>query len=755
MEHNTTSFTDNILEEFGDLRSTKLPDLSNFCSESRKHLTLNDYQKFVIRYMEPRFNNKGLYVIHGLGSGKTWSSITISENYPEKHTVVILPAKLRDNFVRELKKHYPARYKNYDDILKKYTFISYNASNFYQQAIRAGGLKNETFDNKMVIIDEAHLFFANVISGGAVQQIKVYNMMEKAKNAKFLFLSGTPIVKDPYELVPAMNLLRGQMSVIPETASGGGEIEERTIYNRKGKEVILPEPRYIRNDSIYDYDEWNDIDLIRPMRYNAELAYGSEKVATGGGNRTQTHHHLFPDRRDLFYQYFIDAKKNHFINRSVFQDRITGLFSFYCGIIDKKRDVIPETLETQEVLCEMQGKQWKYYEIVRAEELDRERISKHKKEQFEQKRYKRPKRENIGGYKAKSRQYSLFTYPESIEKHIKQKLETNELERSEVSDYKFDMFSTSPALIKKVNKDLENYSIKYHILFKNILPFKTGIDFIYSFYKSTGVRIIELLLEERGYISINRLAEKYPEVENGQIMYDKYLKNNSKNDYKRIIVFDGDIDIRVRKIIYDLANLPENTDGKIVRIIIGTQVIAEGVSFKAIRRVSLMETNWSIAQAKQIIGRAVRLCSHNNLKHKERTVAIYQYICQIPKKARELKLSSVAEDGGLSSDEIINKSAKAREELSSQFLNAIKEVAVDCQILQVYNKYTDGIPVQCRVCENKNEQVFPHDIVKHLIDGTSCSAPIRLIPIKDEPGYFYDQEFAKYMRKGSKIVQVL
>jgi hypothetical protein len=122
--------------------------------------------------------------------------------------------------------------------------------------------------------------------------------------------------------------------LIPETASGGGEIEERTIYNRKGKEVILPEPRYIRNDSIYDYDEWNDIDLIRPMRYNAELAYGSEKVATGGGNRTQTHHHLFPDRRDLFYQYFIDAKKNHFINRSVFQDRITGLFSFYGGIID-------------------------------------------------------------------------------------------------------------------------------------------------------------------------------------------------------------------------------------------------------------------------------------------------------------------------------------------------------------------------------------------------------------------------------------
>ena len=58
------------------------------------------YQRFLRDYMQQNSPYRGILLYHALGSGKTCTAITISENLKtEKNVVVMLPASLRTNFI--------------------------------------------------------------------------------------------------------------------------------------------------------------------------------------------------------------------------------------------------------------------------------------------------------------------------------------------------------------------------------------------------------------------------------------------------------------------------------------------------------------------------------------------------------------------------------------------------------------------------------------------------------------------------------
>lgn len=64
-----------------------------------------EYQKFVREYMRGLSPYRGLLVYHGLGSGKTCSAIAAAEalfSVTKKKIIVMTPASLRDNFIREI-----------------------------------------------------------------------------------------------------------------------------------------------------------------------------------------------------------------------------------------------------------------------------------------------------------------------------------------------------------------------------------------------------------------------------------------------------------------------------------------------------------------------------------------------------------------------------------------------------------------------------------------------------------------------------
>ena len=158
--------------------------------------------------------------------------------------------------------------------------------------------------------------------------------------------------------------------------------------------------------------------------------------------------------------------------------------------------------------------------------------------------------------------------------------------------------------------ELKQYSNKLYKLLQNINKTKTGNCFIYSNYVSYGgTSLVRQLL----------LLNGFQEFKN---------KNNItlENEHKCFIVFDESTSIDKREQYKRIFNNEDNKDGKFIRIIIGSPIISEGITLKAIRQVHILEPYWNMSKINQIIGRAVRNYSHHSLEPSERTVEIYKYV---------------------------------------------------------------------------------------------------------------------------------
>lgn len=214
-----------LLKEEKEMESGKT-SISCSASESN-NFSLLIHQKIVRDYINIYTPYRGLLLYHGLGSGKTCSSIAIAEGIKnDKKILIMTPASLRDNYVEELKKCGDYLYKknqfwefintkthpqyveylstllklpqeyintnggawfvnvkkepNYDSldfedqkkinaqldkmINYKYQFISYNGlRSSHLNGMTNGGTTNP-FSNKVIIIDEAHNFISRIVN---------------------------------------------------------------------------------------------------------------------------------------------------------------------------------------------------------------------------------------------------------------------------------------------------------------------------------------------------------------------------------------------------------------------------------------------------------------------------------------------------------------------------------------------------------------------------------------------------------------
>jgi superfamily II DNA or RNA helicase len=119
-------------------------------------------------------------------------------------------------------------------------------------------------------------------------------------------------------------------------------------------------------------------------------------------------------------------------------------------------------------------------------------------------------------------------------------------------------------------------------------------------------------------------------------------------------------------------NVKENKDGKVIKIILISPAGSEGISLLNIRQVHVLEPYWNEVRIDQLIGRAIRQCSHADLPMKERYVDIYRYLA-IRKNNKE------------TTDENIQNLANRKNELIESFLTTLKEIAVDCELFKNHN----------------------------------------------------------------------
>lgn len=109
---NRRSFTNFIYETFKPFELPKLPAMAdpNACmsvlQSDRSEMYL--YQQFIREYMSWQTPYRGILVYHGLGSGKTCTSIAAAEalfatfSSPKQKIIVMTPRSLRQNFIGEI-----------------------------------------------------------------------------------------------------------------------------------------------------------------------------------------------------------------------------------------------------------------------------------------------------------------------------------------------------------------------------------------------------------------------------------------------------------------------------------------------------------------------------------------------------------------------------------------------------------------------------------------------------------------------------
>lgn len=244
------------------------------------------YHQFITsKYISQNPDLRGLLLYFNVGFGKTILAISLARLYkkidPSRKIIVLLSKGLIQNFKDNVKKflrQYP-EFNNFSDLdmIKEidmtFQFISFRSNLMYKKMSKIqktqdqidfddqlGDInkmineKEDFMENTVLIIDEAHNFF-NAITNGSSNSLQLYDTIMKTKDIKIFFLTGTPIVNDPFELVPCFNMLKGYIRISSK-------------FQKSQLVTLLPESR----KEFYNYFvNKKDLDLKNKSRFQNRI----------------------------------------------------------------------------------------------------------------------------------------------------------------------------------------------------------------------------------------------------------------------------------------------------------------------------------------------------------------------------------------------------------------------------------------------------------------------------------------------------
>ena len=176
---------------------------------------------------------------------------------------------------------------------------------------------------------------------------------------------------------------------------------------------------------------------------------------------------------------------------------------------------------------------------------------------------------------------------------------------------------------------------KYSCKIKSILDaisISDGIVFVYSNWISGGIVPLVLALEQNGY----KRYEGKPMLS----FSDKRVKDSvPKDNQGNFMVIAGSADFtnnfeREMKMVTH----PDNKDGSKIKIVIGSTVASEGLDFKCVRSIHVLEPWHNVNKLEQVIGRGIRNCSHKYFDESEkekRNITIYLHAAMTDNPEKE------------------------------------------------------------------------------------------------------------------------
>lgn len=640
----------NLLEE--DAKN----NLCNF-----KEFTLSPHQEFVKNFINYKTPYNGVLLYHGMGSGKTCSAIGITEEFRKvnkynehfKKIIIIASPNVQENFKLQLfdksklkkenniwnlggcvgsallheLKDYDLDNMSREQIIQKidkiirtnYSFMGYEKFANRIEKMTNIEINGETkkkiikkklqsmFDDSMIVVDEVHNI--RMIGDNTNKKIATnfLKLVQNVKKMKLVFLSGTPMYNDPKEILFLINLLNMN--------DNHGILYNKEVFDKHGNFVQGGEEKLIEKANGY----------VSYVRGENPYSFPFKVYPTDFDSESSIKNIAYP--------------RIQFNNKPI-SSPVQNLDLY----VNKMHDIQMEGyLQSIQNIYDKLGEK----EIEKFENMD-----------------------SFGYNLLQEPLYSLNICYKKMEndeaKYYTGKSGLDEVVSFELNKTKFSYIDESEPIFHKDN--IGKYSCKMRSILNCILESK-GIILVYSHVLDGGLVPLALALEELGFSRAKRdnLWKSRNQTEPLNALTMKHDKGKNK-DFKqaKYAMISGDVDYSPNNNEeLSLLNDENNLNGELCKVVLISQAGSEGLDFKNLRQVHIMEPWYNLNRIEQIVGRAIRNCSHKLLPLKERNCQIYLHSTVLPSDTE-------------CADMMIYRYAEQKSMKIGNVQKILKSISVDC-----------------------------------------------------------------------------
>jgi hypothetical protein len=564
--------------------------------------------------------------------------------------------------------------------IKKVTAVPEDAGYSKEEmaAIREKKIKTH-FNNRLVILDEIHNIRISDSNKTKMTALLLNEVAKKSDNMRLLLLSATPMYNSYNEIIWLVNLLnandkRGLIKIDDVFNSDGSFVEEKRdsigkVLTESGKSLLARKltgyVSYVRGENPYIFPyriypdtfapdhrlisypsiQMNQQEIKDPLQYIPIYTNGIGSYQSGG------------------YQFIIDY---------------LGLKSTTVTDKNGKERVMPnfENMESfgyTLLLPPLEALIMVYPNPSLDSILQKKELLKEKGEQLDMDAFNQEEtKEIIQSLLGKQGLSNIMKFSR-VEKPVPKR-------------YDYEYKPKMKAKYKEIflPENLGKYSAKIARICE-IIKESTGIVMIYSQYIDGGLVPMALALESMGFSRYasssdhNRnllktssepidaiTMQKRSQMAKGDFTPAKYVMITGEKDFSQ----KNDEDVKY-------VTSKTNSDGSQCKVILISMAASEGLDFKNIRQVHILEPWYNMNRIEQIIGRGVRNQSHCDLDFESRNVEIYLH-------------GTMLDSDEESADLYVYRSAEKKAVQIGQVTRLMKENAVDCQLNIGQTNFTEA-----------------------------------------------------------------
>lgn len=465
---------------------------------------------------------------------------------------------------------------------------------------------------------------------------------------------------------------------------------------------------------------------------------------------------------ELFINYKTKKAEDAIKNQSLFARRITGLVSYFEAYNPEHYPHLEDTEVVEVAFSEEHFNKYMEMRDQEAEKETKSKNNKRMQKKNANANHAKDQLTENSTYRSFSRALCNFCFPESIDRKFPRDIRAMQKELDD-GDNEFANAHINPndhndpnddgandaidlkksnayeASIAKaladlkaheqeylIGKPLRQYGPKYYEIMHRIKK-SPGSVLIYSQFRTVeGAAIMGLVLEAHGHAELRVVRGKDQALDvtwNKNYKYSpekpfyvkfvgsakeetQLLMNLFNSNWKDVSpdilnkLKEAGVDVSMKKSKGSKGSKgSRNLRGQVIKAMIITQSGSEGISLRNIRQVHILEPYWNEIRIKQVIGRAVRAKSHEDLLPEERNVRVFQYIAVF--SDRQLKIPMVdTREERKTSDVFIQSIATRKGFINNSLLHILKNTAIDCRInLQTHQStqpnQNSTQPIQC------------------------------------------------------------